>query len=69
MVGVAVNVTLVPAQMAPDGTAAILTLAGKFGFTVIVMVLEVAGFPVKHGVALEVMMTLIASAFTNADEE
>ena len=34
MVGVAVNVTLVPAQIAPLGLAAMLTLAGRFGFTV-----------------------------------
>jgi len=36
-VGIAVNVTLVPEQIAPTGTAAILTLTGKFGFTVIVI--------------------------------
>ena len=69
LVGVAVNITLVPAQIAPDGTAAMLALAGRFGFTVMVMVLEVAGLPVKHGVALDVMITLIASVFTNAFEE
>jgi hypothetical protein len=45
-VGVAVNVTLVPGQIAPAGTAAILTLTGRFGFTVMVIVFEVAGFPV-----------------------
>ena len=28
------NVTLVPAQIAPLGLAAMLTLAGRFGFTV-----------------------------------
>ena len=65
LVGVAVKVTLVPAQIAPDGTAAMLTLAGKLGFTVMVIVLEVAGLPVKHGVALEVIITFIASVFTN----
>ena len=48
MVGVAVNVTLVPAQMVVDGLAAILTLTGKFGFTVIVIVFDVAGLPVAH---------------------
>ena len=35
MVGVAVNVTLVPEQIAPDGDAAILTAAPVDGFTVI----------------------------------
>ena len=34
-VGVAVKVTLVPGQIAPDGFAVILTLVGKFGFIVI----------------------------------
>ena len=55
MVAVAVNVTLVPGQIAPAGTAAILTLTGKFGFTVMLMALEVAGLPVGQ-VALEVRL-------------
>ena len=65
MVGVAVNVTLVPAQIvcAPD-VIAILTLAGKFGLTVILMLLDVAGEPVRHGVALLVKITVTASVFT-----
>ena len=69
LLGVAVNVTFVPAQMAPAGDATIVTLAGKFGFTIIVIVFDVAGLPVKHGVAFDVMITLIASVFTNALEE
>jgi hypothetical protein len=48
-----VNVTLVPTQIAPAGTAATLTLTGKLGLTVIVTVLDVAGFPVGH-VALDI---------------
>jgi len=36
LVGVAVKVTEVPAQIAPEGTAAILTLAGSVELTVIV---------------------------------
>jgi hypothetical protein len=40
---VAVKVTLVPEQIAPAGTAAILTLTGRFGFTAIVTVFDVAG--------------------------
>jgi hypothetical protein len=52
LVGVAVNVTLVPEQIVV-AEAAMLTLAGKFGFTVMVTVLEVAGLPVAQ-VALDV---------------
>ena len=65
MVGVAVNVTLVPEQVGfvPD-VIAILTLAGKFGLTNMLMLLDVAGEPVKHGVALLVKTTVTASLFT-----
>jgi hypothetical protein len=52
-VGVAVNVTLVPEQMVV-AEAEILTLTGRFGFTVMVTVFDVAGLPVAH-VALEVI--------------
>jgi hypothetical protein len=52
LVGVAVKVTLDPEQMV-DAEAAILTLTGKFGSTVIVSRLEVAGLPAIHD-ALEV---------------
>jgi hypothetical protein len=51
-VGVAVKVTLVPEQMVV-ADAEMLTLAGRFGFTVMVSVLEVAGLPVTQG-ALDV---------------
>ena len=34
--------------MAPAGAAAMLTLAGKFGFTVMLIALEVAGLPVAQ---------------------
>ena len=53
MVGVAVKVTLVPEQIAPEGTAAMLTLAGNEELTVMLMALEVAGLPVAQS-ALEV---------------
>jgi hypothetical protein len=59
LVGVAVNVTEVPEQIAPDGTAAILTLAGRFGLTVIVIAFDVAGLPVAQ-VAFDVITTVIA---------
>jgi hypothetical protein len=55
---VAVNVTLVPAHIAPAGLAAIITLAGKFGFTVIVIIFDVAGDPVAQ-IAFDVMMHVI----------
>ena len=42
-----------------------LTLAGKFGLTVIVIVFDVAGEPVKHGVALLVITTLTTSLLAN----
>ncbi|KAF5050052.1 hypothetical protein DSECCO2_433500 [anaerobic digester metagenome] len=45
MVGVAVKVTEVPAQIVV-AEAAILTLTGLFGFTVIATVFDVAGLPV-----------------------
>jgi hypothetical protein len=59
-VGVAVKVTEVPAQIAPEGTAAILTLAGNSGLTVIEIMLDVAGLPDAH-VNVEVISTVIAS--------
>ena len=68
MVGVAVKVTEVPAQIAPAGTAAMLTLAVFIGFTVIVMPLEVAGDPAKQGVALDVISTVITSLLANVVE-
>ena len=64
MTGVAVKVTELPAQIAPEGDAAILTLAGNTGFTVIVIGLEVAGFPdaqVKDDVITTVITLLLAS--------
>ena len=68
MVGVAVKVTEVPAQIAPAGTAAMLTLAVNTGFTVIVMPDEVAGEPVRHGVAFEVISTVITSPLAKVVE-
>ena len=49
--------------MAPAGTAAILTLTGKFGFTVMLMALEVAGLPVAQRafeVRIHVTTSLVA---------
>ena len=67
-VGVAVNFTEVPAQIAPDGTAAIDTLAVSDGLTVIVMPSEVAGEPVRQGVAFEVISTVITSPLARVVE-
>lgn len=47
-VGVGVNVTDVPEQIDPEGLAAIVTDATRFGFTVMVIPLLVAGLPVAH---------------------
>jgi hypothetical protein len=58
LVGVAVKVTEVPAQIDPEGTAAMLTLAGRFGLTVIVIAFDVAGLPVAQ-VNVEVITTVI----------
>ena len=60
LVGVAVNVTLVPAQTGPAGEAAILTLAGNNGLTVMVMAGLVAGLPMAQ-VAFDVIRTVITS--------
>ena len=53
MVGVAVNVTLVPEQIVL-ADAPTETLATKFGFTVMLIVFDVAGLPVAQ-VAVDVM--------------
>ena len=55
-VGVAVKVTLVPAQIVV-ADALILTLAGKFALTVVTIALLIAGFPVAQ-VAFEVITTV-----------
>ena len=62
MVGVAVKVTEVPAQTG-FAEGAIITLTGRFGLTVMVIVFEVAGLPVAQ-VALEVSTHVITSPLT-----
>ena len=62
--GVAVNVTEVPAQTG-FAEAAIETFTGSIGFTVMVTVLDVAGFP-EGQVAFDVSWQVIASAATGA---
>ena len=63
LVGVAVKVTLVPEQIVV-AEAEILILTGRFGFTVIVTVFEVAGFPVAQ-VAFEVSTQVTTSLFAS----
>jgi hypothetical protein len=66
LVGVAVKVTLVPLQIALSASDdAIVTLTGWLAFTVVVIALLVAGFPVAHGVMLEVRTTVTTSPFTS----
>ncbi len=66
MVGVAVNVTDVP-EHTGFADAAIETLTGRFGFTVILIVFEVAGLPVGQ-VAFEVRTQETASILTGTKE-
>ena len=58
LVAEAVKVTDVPAQIAPEGEADIFTLTGSNGFTVMVIVFDVAGLPVAQ-VAVDVITTEI----------
>ena len=67
LIGVAVNVTFVPAQICPDGKAAILTETVDGVVTVAVMVFELAGLPdtqVKLEVTLQDMVCpFVSEAF------
>ena len=62
LVGVAVKVTLVPAHML-FCEAPIAILTGSNGFTIMLIVLEVAGLPLAH-VALVVKTQVTASLLT-----
>ena len=66
LVGVAVNVTEVPAQTGL-AEAATDTLTGRRGFTVIVTAFEVAGLPVGQ-VALDVRTQVTRSLLTGTNE-
>ena len=67
LVGVAVNVTLVPVQITPLGFAAMLTLAGNAELTDIMIELEVAGDPVTQ-VALLVITHVTISLLLSVVE-
>ena len=60
MVGVAVNVTEVPAHIAPDGNEEIITAGVTVGVTVIVIMLDVAVTGLAH-VALDVITQVTTS--------
>ena len=62
LVGLAVNVTSIPAQTGFE-EALIVMLTGRLGLTVIVIELEVAGFPEAQK-RLEVRIHWIISPFT-----
>lgn len=66
-VGVAVKVTDVDEQTAPDGDATIFTLAGRRSLILIVIIFDVAGLPLTQ-FAVEVMTTVIWSPFESADD-
>ncbi len=66
LVGVAVNVTLVPEQIELSASFEdTLTLAATLGFTTVVILLEVAGEPVIQGVALDVITTVTMLLLAN----
>ena len=56
-----------PSHIVLPGLAEILTETGRFGFTVIVTLFDVAGLPVAQ-VSLDVNCTEIISPFTKVDE-
>ena len=60
--GVAENVTVVP-EHTVRSDAVTTTLTGRLGLTVIVIALDVAGFPVAHA-AFEVSAQVTTSPFT-----
>lgn len=68
LTGVATNVTVVPAQIAPGGTPAILTLTGIFVFTAIVRAFDAAGLPDTHD-SLEVITQVTTSLLAMIEEE
>ena len=65
MTGVAVKVTGVPSQTV-SAVAETLTLTGRFGFTTIVIALEVAGLLEMQTVSDEVRMHMTKSPFDGA---
>jgi hypothetical protein len=65
--GTAVNVTEVPAQIAPTGKAVMVTLGVTEGVIDTGIGLDVAGLPVEHAMD-EVITTVTTSLFASADD-
>ena len=65
MVGVAVNVTLVPAQIVLEGLAAMVTDGGTDAVTIIVISFDVAVVGLAQA-SDDVITTVTTSPFTNA---
>ena len=68
MVGIAVNVIVVPVHATFEGLAVMLTPAVRLGFTVMETGVDEAGFPVTQ-VALLVITQMIWSPLTSALSE
>ena len=65
LAAVAVNVTGVPAQIAPVGIAAMETVGVRLVFTIMVMVLELAVVAARHVPPATVISHVILSPVTN----
>ena len=65
LLGEAVKVTLFPVQMLLPGFALMITLGVTFGFTVIVILFDVAGLPATQ-FAFDVIIQEIRFPFVNA---
>ena len=63
----AVKVTAVPLQMEPDGLAVTFTEIGTDGFTVMLMILDVAGLPVTQQVTVVVTTQLTWSPLASEE--
>ena len=66
MDGVAVKVTDVPGQIAPEGEAPILTVGDTLEFTVIVIVFDVAVFVLRQVPPVTVIVQVTASLLASA---
>ena len=64
LLAVAVNSTLVPAQIAPDGLAVSSTVGVKLGLTVIVIILDVAVVADRQDPPLILISTVTWSLLT-----
>ena len=65
LVGLAVNVTSVPAQIVLPGLTEIVTVTGTLGFTVVTMLLLAAVIVVRQVPPATLISTVTASLFTS----